>query len=92
MQCRGRNCGSPCALNLRGSFVDNLDIQIRCPETGCAAFSFDQNIRKNWDRIAALDHRLGLANGFQQDGALNTDFHDLTPLRRVDGEVTLSVQ
>jgi hypothetical protein len=39
----------------------------------------NQNVRKDWDGIAALDHRLRLTNGLQQSATFDRKFHVHAP-------------
>ena len=74
-------CGGASALDLSRSLVHHLDVKIGGAELYVAAFSLDQNIGEDRDRIAPFHHGLGLGHGLEQCAAFDAEFHTLAPVR-----------
>ena len=74
------------ALDLGRGLVEHLDVEVGGAELDAVAFGFDQHVGQDRDGVAALDHRLRLADGLEQRATFYTEFHRLS-LRRRKGTV-----
>jgi hypothetical protein len=79
VKCHSTYCRGAGTFNLRSRFVNDLDIEIGRAKPDLITLGLNQNVRKDWDGIAALDHRLRLTNGLQQSATFDRKFHVHAP-------------
>ena len=70
-----RRGGRAVAQDIGGNGFDDFDIEISGRQLQRALAGFDQDVRQNRDRVAALDDTLDVAQRLQQGAPFDVDFH-----------------